>query len=1062
MAVKFNPSVNIVRDSKKDLKYIATPNAVQAALTIADSFKKGIHAFTVIGSYGTGKSSFLWALEQSLTRKRHLLDCNIVSNESSVKVLSFVGAYQSLIDHFAEQLEVKNTLKGNQKIFDAIYQEYEKVSRKKGLLVLFIDEFGKFLEYAAKFDPDRELYFVQQLAEFVNDEDRNILLVTTLHQNFEAYSNKDLSESQRQEWRKVKGRLKEITFNEPIEQLLLLAAKSLGASKDKSFADASLKIEKTHHILSADHDLIKELGNSLQPLDFFSAYVLAKALQRYGQNERSLFTFLELEKLNTKKVFGLPEVYDYLYNEYYSYLTTKDNVDYTLWASIREAIDRADSKVEKSRASTSILKIIGLLKLFGSSGARIDDQFISSYLKLVGSNLDAKKTLKELADLQIVIYTHYNKSYKIFEGTDVNIEEELRHASKEVADEVDVVKKLRDHFDFPFITAKSVSYKKGTPRFFAFEILDDLLAKKPEGEIDGYINLIFNSKIESKDVKKFSKSVEDAILFGYFNNSKLIKETIYDIEKTQVVVSRNLGDHVAQRELKNILNSQRQLLNHYVWDSFYSGDVTWYYGGEEVVIKGRRELNQQLSFICNDVYSLTPTFRNELMNRHSISGAIHNARRFYFAALVKSYTEPDLNFDKALFPPEKTIYTTILKETKIHVPDGSKKWDFVQPDRHWKSEFKNLWEASEEFLESCKSDKRPLIDFFNTLSDKPFKMKQGFLEFWIPTFLFIKRDDFALFGDQGYIPELNDTIIYLFTRNPQEFFIKTFDVRGVKLNLYNRYREFLLLDKSKKISNQSFIESIKPFLVLYKHLPEYAKKTNRLSRESLAIRKAIENSQDPERVFFEDFPKALKTDVKKLSSSKESLEDYIAHLQNAVREIRTCVDDLTDRIELFFIKEVLGDKKLKFPAYKEILQNRYSDLKAHQLLPKQHAFLMRINSPLDDRKSWLASIIHAVIGKPVEAMHDEDEEILKDRLLFLVQEMDNLSELAHQRHETGEELIKVDVTTSAGLSKSIIRVPKGKKEEVKKLNQEIKKLLSKDNRVNLASLSELLNEQLKK
>jgi len=35
-----------------------------------------------------------------------------------------------------------------------------------------------------------------------------------------AYS---LSKTQQQEWTKVKGRFREITFNEPVEQLLFLA-----------------------------------------------------------------------------------------------------------------------------------------------------------------------------------------------------------------------------------------------------------------------------------------------------------------------------------------------------------------------------------------------------------------------------------------------------------------------------------------------------------------------------------------------------------------------------------------------------------------------------------------------------------------------------------------------------------------------------------------------------------------------------------------------------------------------------------------------------------------------
>lgn len=71
---------------------------------------------------------------------------------------------------------------------------------------------------------------MQTLAEFVNVPSRNVILITTLHQNFGTYAHK-LSETQRNEWLKVKGRFKELVFVEPVEQLLFLAAKSLTKSK---------------------------------------------------------------------------------------------------------------------------------------------------------------------------------------------------------------------------------------------------------------------------------------------------------------------------------------------------------------------------------------------------------------------------------------------------------------------------------------------------------------------------------------------------------------------------------------------------------------------------------------------------------------------------------------------------------------------------------------------------------------------------------------------------------------------------------------------------------------
>ena len=62
----YSPSVNIIRDANLDLVYYPTPNAQKVVHQLANDYKKGIRAFNVVGAYGTGKSSLLWALEQSL------------------------------------------------------------------------------------------------------------------------------------------------------------------------------------------------------------------------------------------------------------------------------------------------------------------------------------------------------------------------------------------------------------------------------------------------------------------------------------------------------------------------------------------------------------------------------------------------------------------------------------------------------------------------------------------------------------------------------------------------------------------------------------------------------------------------------------------------------------------------------------------------------------------------------------------------------------------------------------------------------------------------------------
>ena len=100
-----------------------------------------------------------------------------------------------------------------------------------------------------------------------------------------------------------------------------------------------------------------------------------------------------------------------------------------------------------------------------------------------------------------------------------------------------------------------------------------------------------------------------------------------------------------------------------------------------------------LSHVCDDIYNLTPIINNELFNRHKLSSSISAAKAKYLQALLNNGNKEDLGFEETRFPPEKTIYYTLLKNTGLHV-NG----EFA--DEPSNPNIKTLWEACEDFLRS--------------------------------------------------------------------------------------------------------------------------------------------------------------------------------------------------------------------------------------------------------------------------------------------------------------------------------------------------------------------------
>lgn len=1069
---KYTSSINIIRDEDRDVNYIPTANTEKIANTILKEFKQGNHSFNIVGSYGTGKSSFIWAFTKSLSSKNSINYFNFSKEDTTnVKSINIVGEYNSLIEYFETLYSIKKSKPGNQNIFDCLYQEYQSVE-KKGVLLIAIDEFGKFLEYASKNNPEKEMYFIQQLAEFVNHPNRNIIFLTTVHQAIDSYSY-GLPDTQRNEWVKVKGRLKEIVFNEPVEQLLFFASEYFDSiykkdKKDEKYLKSILEINKKHNCFGISNSYYEEVITKIYPLDLFSAIILTLSLQKYGQNQRSLFSFLQasdhlgLEVLNTDELFDIPKVYDYILVNLYSVITSKLNPDYTSWSLIKDSIEKVEAKIDKNqKLAINLIKTIGLLNLFCSKGASINEDLLVDYFSKKHNNKELEKLLKRLSSLKIIRFNQFSKSYKLYGGSDLDIEQEIINVSNRVNTEIDIVSKLKNQFTFSVEVAKEFLYKTGTPRLYKFEISDKPITKEPKEEIDGYINLVFNEDLDEDDLISYSKESNEAILYGFYKNTSTIKKTLIDIAKTEKVLSEvDSDDKFAIKELKSIRKSQKSLLNHYVLDSIYSDKIEWFFEGKKSKFINKQDFNKFLSEISFKIYHSTPIINMELINKHKVSGSINTARKQYFNRLVNNWTEKDLGYAEDKFPADKTIYWSLIKNNGIHrIEDDS--YTLTSPNSN-KENFIKVWKECESFMVEAKKERKPITELIETLKTKPYKLKQGVIDFLIPTFLFVRRGDFALYNiDKGYIPYVNDTNLYMITRNPKEFTIKSFELDNLRLSLFNKYRDYLNQDKKDSMTNESFIESIRPFLILYKNLTVYSTNTKRLTPEALKLRNAISKAEDPEGIFFDEFPNALGYNVKELIENENLFDEYIINFQKTILEIKDSCDELFKRIEKYLTSEVLG-KDVEFPNYKTQLQKRFNTLKEHQILPSQKAFMLRVNSELNDRDSWLNSICFSLISKPLDRINDKDEDILKEKLSFIVKELDNLCDIKNVNFdENEEEVYKVELTSkNNGLTNHLIRISKSQKEEVEKSVSEIKASLSNDKQMRIAVLTELLKKEL--
>ncbi|MGY0391182.1 hypothetical protein ACW5R3_01315 [Bizionia sp. KMM 8389] len=1070
MAYSNNISTNIVRDESKEIDYVVTPNTKEIFDRIFINNYGANKSFNLIGNYGTGKSTFLWALEKNLNKEKIFFN-DLTPKEDSIvdfEFIKIIGENNSLLNVLGKELNLRGEV-DNSRIISALEKRRVKALASKKGVVLIIDEFGKFLEYASKNKSADELFLIQQISEWVNDDSNDTYFIITLHQNFSSYGN-SLSNQDKLEWEKVKGRFVDLVFNEPVEQLIYFASKKLKEFsipvKNKSDFKNLLKLIQNSKLVSHNKLVNEELSDSLYPLDWLSSNVLVNSLQRYGQNERSLFSFLNDDtdysiKHLKENFYSVSNVYDYLVNTLSTEINSSDNPHRAQWLTTFRALERAELVFEEDYLKVSeVIKTIGLVNIFSKVGGLFDKKFIARYFKLTRGS-DVLPILDELERAGIIRFYKHSNKINFLEGTDLDLEQELITVSREINPDFSIANEIKELVDLPVILVKRYSFETGTRRFFEYRIFDSYNeVTEAEGVIDGYINLVFED-LKVSDIKKKSK---DSIsnIFVLYKNSFQIRNEVLMILKFNKLLEKHQDDKNALK----LLNSERefhlQQLENLVINKLFNNDKNiWINNGKAELIVSKHKLYEWLTEICYTIYEKTPVFNNELINKQFLSTPISTARKYLIRSLLENVHLENLDFPNDKFPPQKAIYISLLKDSGIH--QENKKlgyYELKKPSK--KSYLYNLWQESENFLKSTLSNKRNLLEFYELLEQKPYKLKKGFIDFWVPIFLIAKKEDYALFhSNGGFVPFITEDTIDLIHKKPQDFLVKSYDVSGLKVNLLESYKELVQIgDSSSKGTQSTFLSIFGNFLRFQRGLNNYTLKTDKLSIKAIKLREAIITSRDPEDALFNLFPTALGFHSLAIKEDVEVLNSFTNHIQDAIREIRSAYDELLNRVERVIIDSLYCSSR-EFEVYKNEINSKINQINPSTLGKVQGVFYKRLMSPLDDRISWIKSVADAALGKGLEDLLDEEELLLMDTIKDLSLGLIKASEIRSFNNNSKQGTlfsIRFFGETGEFVDKSLV-VDTNSSKEFMSIKQNISKTI---NKLDEAKRKELLIELLSK
>lgn len=750
-----------------------------------------------------------------------------------------------------------------------------------GVLVV-IDELGKLFEYAVRYPHKGDVYVLQELAEQATRSGSTpVLLVGLLHQAFQEYG-QHLDLTTRREWIKIQGRFEDIAFLEPADQVIRMIAAAiryipdLGLHLPNGFLEGLASAATEAGIVppgmsKQDFELIAKAAYPLHPATLVA---LPFVFRRFAQNERSLFSFLssmepggfqEFIKTraftpNAPPLLRLSDLFDYFIKNFGAGLYRHPHA--LRWL---EAADVLERKENLSTLHREVVKTIGVLNALGefchlNAAEGVISLAVSDSLTIPPSLSDALEYLREQS---IVTYRKFNHTYRIWEGSDVDIEERITEGELKIRHSLNLAESVKRYLPSRPLVARRHSFETGALRYFAVEHIDDpeAAAHQPIPPTADGIVLVCLAESPSianqfRDVAMQSSDQRHS-LFAIPQHIGELRAVVTELGALRWAWDNTpelRDDRVARREMSLRIADADQLLQRNLdglldpRDEPVGSGCLWIHAGQNIPVRSPVEVSQLLSDVCDRIYDQAPRIRNELITRRSLSSAAAAARRTLVERMLNHTAEEALGIQG--YPPERSMYESVLRATELHRQKEDGTWGFQTPTSSDPAKVMASWNYLYDAVFNRQPEPIPLVELFAELAGPPYGVLAGLHPVLLCAFMRAYPDETTLYREGTFLPQPGIADFEVLMRRPDLFALAGSRIAGDRALVVER------LAKGFKVPAAT-VPVVRELFKMVKSLPEFAWNTRHLPDTTLALRETFTSAKSPEQFLFILLPEAL-------------------------------------------------------------------------------------------------------------------------------------------------------------------------------------------------------------
>lgn len=859
-------------------------------------------------------------------------------------------------------------------------------------LLLILDEMGKPLERLANQPETGDIYLLQEIAEFADRSDHPVVFVGILHQGFERYAG-HLDMTTQREWAKVQGRFADIAFQEPPHQQMALLARAIVRTEEPAgieelianYTDDALENEWKPALISKAE--FSALCRQAYPLHPTTLVALPHLFRRLAQNERSLFSYLgSLEPFGFQEFLQTHQLCDVVrLHNLFDYLVA--NFQGRLYASMRgrlitETVERLQNVPDLPPLAVMLLKSIGLVNWLAEvSDLQPTKQTLMATLRSpTVTTADIQAALDQLVGRSLIVFRRFNRSYVIWQGSDVDLDERMQAAQHKLQGVFKLAQTVQQYLPPRPVVARRHSYRTGFLRSWEMRYVDTLnretISDTTQKGFAGTVLLCLPiTKADHDSLIEWSleASWQDKpdFVIGVAQETARLAQLTQELRSLHWVRENTpelRDDPVARRELRARINAVEILIRTEIDQTLSAhrlskGDACrWFYQAEEITHRFGRGLSHLLSAISDTLYKGSPILWNELLNRRVLSSQGAAARRNLIEAMWLHGTRPQLGITG--YPPERSMYESLLLASRLHVEVESGRWAFQFIPDDDPLQLKDVWQAMADFIFAAPPQPRPVDKLFTLLSQPPYGLTDGVLPVLLCAFVLINQAEVTLYRDGSLLPEPGIADWEVLLRRPELFQIAGCRVTGPLTQVVARFARGLGTETA-------VMPIVRDLIRRYKTLPEHTLRTQRLSEPTLALRRVFDNARSPEQFLFQEMPMALDLPpLTEVNLTPTLIETFFERLNNAMTELADDLPQLQRWSRDYFLQTSnLSSGDTGWHQFLALAQEMAPHIANPNLGP-----LIRRAAEAADPYTALDSVLAFIAGRPLRSWSDMDSD----------------------------------------------------------------------------------------